>query len=153
MKTCMILAAAGLLLAGCASEPIVQKAETLPSTAVAADEGWVQLFEGPEFTGRRLTIHYPTDIRKLEDITSDEGMKGFEDKVSSVKWCLPEGYSFVLYEDPLFKGKQTELKGNGQIQQINDLERHNQVARQASSVRWLKNTDSETVVLPPTSDF
>jgi hypothetical protein len=149
MKTLFTLSLA-LLLAGCASQPVVQKSEKLPSTVTSIEEGWVQLFDGPEFTGRSLTIKYPLDIRKLEDVPTDDGMKGFEDKPSSVKWCLPEGYSFVLYENPLFTGNQTELKGNGQVQQINDLERMNEKGNQASSVRWLKNTDDKS--LTPTSD-
>ena len=64
-----------------------------------------------------------------------------------MKWCLPQGHSFVIYQDLNFAGKQLELKGNGAIQQINDLDRQGQIGNQASSGRWLRNTD-ERIISP-----
>jgi hypothetical protein len=142
MKTCLALITAGLLLgwAGCASDPYGD-APRLASHASRAEEAWVQLFDGKDFTGPSLTIRFPREIKKLEDVRNDQGGGGFEDKASSVKWCIPEGWSFVLYEDPIFNGEFTELKGNGQIQEIRDLDQHNHRENQASSGRWVRNTD------------
>ena len=75
------------------------------------------------------------DILTLREVATDDGTKGFEDKASSAKWCLPQGHSFVIYQDLNFGGKQLELKGNGAIQQINDLDRQGQIGNQASSNR------------------
>ena len=146
MKISIILPAV-LVFVGCASEPVVQRAETLPSAVTRIEDSWVQLFDGPNFTGRSLTVKYPMDILTLREVATDDGTKGFDDKASSVKWCLPQGHSFVIYQDLNFGGKQLELKGNGAIQQINDLDRQGQIGNQASSARWLRNTD-ERILLP-----
>src|SRR5436190_20188125 len=83
MKISIILPAV-LVFVGCASEPVVQRAETLPSAVTRIEDSWVQLFDGPNFTGRSLTVKYPMDILTLREVATDDGIKGFEDKASSV---------------------------------------------------------------------
>ena len=136
----VMLSALAILVTGCASDPNFE-ATRVSSHASEIDEAWVQLFEGKDFTGRKLTIRYPRDIANLEDVRSDNGEPGFEDKPSSAKWVIPEGWSFVLYEDPIFEGEQTELKGSGAVQEIADFDKFNQRENQASSGRWMKNQD------------
>lgn len=100
---------------------LVSSSRFEPTVITSIDEGWIELFDDSGFTDRRLTIRgHAAGIRNYEDITV-EGVRGFGDKVSSVRWRLPEGFAYRLYQHDTFRGDTLDLVGNGRIREISSL--------------------------------
>jgi hypothetical protein len=87
---------------------------------------WINLYEEREFGGRRLSI-----LGSREASFSDFGKllvqgNGFDNKVSSIKYQIPQGQVYRLYRAKFFAGEQAsedyiDLRGTGKIQEIRDL--------------------------------
>lgn len=76
----------------------------------------IELFEHKNFNGKVIRI-FGERYSKLTDFKKVfvEG-ESFNDKVSSLRMILPEGYKFVLYHDQKFKGEPLPFPGNGHYQ-------------------------------------
>ena len=85
-------------------------------------DSWIDLFEHDSFEGRKLSITAGCDgsIDNFNSITV-EGESGFNDEVSSVRYQLPEGVVYRLYQHSGFKGEFLILSGTGQIEEISNL--------------------------------
>lgn len=99
-------------------------------------EGWIELFEHPRYKGRRLRMcgaSAPEIDGRSCDLTSFEhddyarvsveGNVGFAEKVSAVRFQLPSGSTYRLYDNTDFRknNKTIDLIGNGEIQEIRDF--------------------------------
>jgi hypothetical protein len=83
------------------------------------EEAWVELFEHDNFRGRSLLIDY-TD-RNFENYENFKMAEDFEDKVSSVRWCLPPELTFTLYIDKNPCRGMFRLTGDEYVQEIPNL--------------------------------
>ena len=87
-------------------------------------DAWVELFDNHDFDGRSLMIDFVD--RDLEDYTNFDVAEGFEDTASSVRWCIPPGGSYRLWQDKNpCSGNTLDLPGSGLPQQIADLTSRN----------------------------
>jgi hypothetical protein len=88
-------------------------------------------------TGDRvLTIKYPNDVPDMHNVRSDDGKKGFNDKVSRVVWRIPVGWKFVLYDDKNYTDTSYPLIGTGKLICKNIESYFND---KCSSGRWERN--------------
>ncbi len=89
---------------------------------------WVELYD--DATGwddgtpdRSMVIDGQDRFR--EDFANFNNLEGFNDKASSVRWCLPVGVNVVLYENDTFNtgnsGRTVTLTGTGRVQSIANL--------------------------------
>ena len=87
----------------------------------AVSDAWVELYDDNTFGDRSLMIDYRD--RFLEDYSNYDHAEGFEDKGSSVRWCLPPGVTYRLWEhkEPC-GGDPLDLVGNGTLQSIANLD-------------------------------
>lgn len=96
------------------------------SVVINIENAWINLYEDREFGGRFLSI-----LGRKESTFPDYGKlfvqgSGFDNKVSSVKYQIPQGLSYRLYHDKSFAGDRLgedyiKLEGTGRIQEIADL--------------------------------
>lgn len=101
-------------------------------------DGWVELFDDDGFRDRRLEIRgYGASkaIRDYKKITV-EGKRGFGDKVSSVRWQLPRGVTYRLYQHDSYRGRTLSLTGTGRIREISNLDSH-RFGDEVSSSRYV----------------
>lgn len=105
----------------------------LASKAMAEDESCiVRLWDDAGYTDRILTVRCYQDVPDMNYINSDSGKKGFNDKTSSVKYNIPEGWEVILYENDHYRKRPYPLKGKGEIP---DLGYFND---KTSSLKWKK---------------
>lgn len=90
-------------------------------------QAWVQLYDEDHHSGRMLVISGGTDYANLNDAVE------FEDKPTSAKWNIPQGWKCVLYEGRDYKGKAYALTGVEEELNIEDF------GDQVSSLRWEKD--------------
>ena len=131
MNRLIVVAAAALALGICQ----LQAAPPPDPGKMVTDieDGFVELYAGKNFEGARLVVKGKTDIPNLEKVSSDDGKKKLEGKVSSAKHQIPEGWKAVLYAEKNYKGPSYVLRGTGRIDEAPDLAKLN---NKASSVRW-----------------
>lgn len=92
-----------------------------PATITQLNQAWVELFDDNTFKDRRLTVNgTSTGIGNYKNIIV-EGQRGFGDKVSSVRYMIPSGYVYRLYEHDSYRGKTLDLIGTGRIEEIADF--------------------------------
>jgi len=103
------------------------RAEPDPKSEVAnIDNAWINLYEDRDFGGRCLSV-----LGRRESTLPDYGKLfvqggGFDNKVSSVKYQIPQGFTYRLYQNKSFAGEQQgqdviDLNGTGKIQKISNL--------------------------------
>lgn len=97
------------------------------------NEAWAELYDDKGFKDRRFTVRYPNDYPNFDEVTSDDGKKGFEDKTSSAKWLIPVGWQLVLFDDKNYKDSRFPLVGSGTVQENADL---GSFSDKCSSCRW-----------------
>lgn len=93
-------------------------ADLAPITQI--QDAWVDLYEHPDFQGRRLSIIGLKDEDLPDyDRISVQGST-FEDKVSSARWQVPEGRVYRLFERRGFddRGRTLDLAGDGAVHEI-----------------------------------
>jgi uncharacterized membrane protein len=78
------------------------------------NDAWVELFEGYNSYSRNLMIDYQD--YNLEYYADFKYPENFTDKTRYAEFCIPNDYSFILYEHDQFRGKQIHLTGNGALQ-------------------------------------
>ena len=90
------------------------------------NEGVIELFEDKNFKKRKVNIYGDrmSQFKKYDDLFVHG--EYFDDKVSSVRFLLPEGVKYRLYDDSNYnKGKSTKnhltLTGTGYLESIPDL--------------------------------
>jgi hypothetical protein len=84
-------------------------------------DAWVELYDDHGFGDRSLMIDYLD--RFLEDYTNYDRAEGFEDKASSVRWCIPPGVTYRLWEHKeSCGGDPFDLVGTGTLEEIGDLD-------------------------------
>jgi hypothetical protein len=120
------------LLAQPSKAPAVKSPNT-PEVITDISDAWVQLFDDKSFKDRVLTVKGENDIKDLKNVKSDNGEKGFNDKASSLKFQIPEGWELVLFDDHDYKDSGLELKGTGKVGDMSDL---GSFSDKASSMRW-----------------
>jgi hypothetical protein len=76
-------------------------------------QAFVELYDDSDFSDRGLMIDYPDHGK--EDYSNFTSIEGFNDKTSAVRYCLPYGWRFRLYEHSGFQGSYRELKGRGSL--------------------------------------
>jgi hypothetical protein len=94
-------------------------------------DAWVRLYDKKGFSGRTLTIRYPQDMPDLGHATADNGEANFNDVTSSMKWQIPDGWVFILFEDPNFKEGRFPLIGTTKVESD-----PGPIAGKPSSGRW-----------------
>ncbi len=99
------------------------------TTNCATNEtAWVELYDNrfkEDNLGKGLMIDWVD--RNLENYLNYDDAESFEDKAESVRWCLPSGLSYRIYEDkvdqaPYCDGKHLTLYGNNKMYEIGDLD-------------------------------
>jgi hypothetical protein len=96
---------------------------------------WVQLYDDKKRRDRMLRIEYPQDIPNMDDVTTTDEKKGFNDKASSASWNISEGWKFVLYDDTNYKDRNYPLIGTGKTEECDEFKDFND---KCSSGRWEK---------------
>jgi len=79
-------------------------------------DAWVEIFDNDNFKKRRITISGYSGSS-----ISNYNTESFGDKASSVRWQIPSGYTYKLYENDNFGGKQLDLVGDGRIHEHSNL--------------------------------
>lgn len=105
---------------------IAEFRETVPADAAPvtqAQDAWIDLFEHPEYNGRRLTLLGTKDdsLRDYDHIAVQGGT--FNDLVSSARWQIPEGRTYRLFADAHFQEGSgfLDLVGDGTVREIEDF--------------------------------
>ncbi len=89
-------------------------------TCTRIQDAWVELFDNENFGDRGLMIDFVD--RALEDYTNYDRVDGFEDKTTSVVWCLPPGATYRLWENKnSCGGDHRDLVGTGALASIANL--------------------------------
>jgi hypothetical protein len=94
------------------------RATTFASPIDRIEDAWVDLYEGPEMEGRRLTLLGPWDssVENAKRIFADD--KRF-DFTASIRCQLPGDRAFVLYPEKEFRGEGAlVITGNGLVREI-----------------------------------
>ena len=92
----------------------VSSSRFVRSEITSMDEAWIELYDDSGFDDRRLVIDsFPREYRDYKTVTV-ESQRGFGDKVSSVRWQLPAGRVYRLYQHDNFRGDVFELVGTGE---------------------------------------
>lgn len=76
-------------------------------------QAFVELYDDSDFSDRGLTIDYPD--RNLEDYSNFKRIEGFNDKTSAVRYCIPPGHFFRLYDDTGFRDNYRDFYGSGSV--------------------------------------
>ena len=109
---------------GESSSTRMKEFRTLPRTNFVCCEretnAWIEFYEHANYEGRSVLINF--DRRNSNCLKQFSLMDDFNDKVSSLRWCLPKGHGFMVFEDKDFGGGKYDFKGNGMIQSIPKLD-------------------------------
>jgi hypothetical protein len=99
-------------------------------------DAWIDLFEHRGYSGRRLSIigWKGHAIRHFGEV-SVQG-SAFENKVSSVRFQIPPGYNYALYDGRKYTGDILYLCGTGYVEEIRDLGRGYGFRDKVSSARY-----------------
>ena len=123
------------------NDDVFALSEFPPSESDTSGVGsWVELFEDRNFQGRRLTLRNreEANIPNFGKI-SVQG-KGFDDKISSLRFFAPVGSSLVLYQHKNFNanGRQVAFNGTGLVVEVPNLDAHGfQMDDEGSSMRFI----------------
>ncbi|NQU39647.1 MAG: hypothetical protein HQ523_06820 [Lentisphaerae bacterium] len=74
-------------------------APNTPEVITELRDAWVRLYDDKSFKDRVLTVRGGVNIQNMSDASPDDGTKGFNDKASSVKFQIPQGWKAVLFDD------------------------------------------------------
>ncbi len=96
-------------------------------------DAWIELYEHKDYRGKVLSLRGTRSFLKLGDYRQVEvEREGFNDKISSVRYQLPPGADYRLFEHREFRGPKTlTLKGNGQVRELPDI--HDKLGDRVSS--------------------
>lgn len=99
--------------------------EIVPASAAAITDiadGWIDLFENPVYQGRRLSVIGKTADAAIPDygLIRVQGA-AFDERVSSIRYQLPQGAVYRLHEKRSYKGDWFELQGTGGVVEVANL--------------------------------
>lgn len=95
----------------------------------------LQLFEDANNQGRRLSVPCQQNIGDLRYVNSDDGRKGFDNKVSSLNYNLPDGVKVELYQHNQYRPPLLiVLQGSGKVSVLEELKND-----RISSINWVRN--------------
>lgn len=103
MKRFALIGLAAAVAGVAAFKVLAQDVGDLPQNVTDIKHGWVILYDDHQFADTTFTIKYPfnhADFRRVVNDRQARGEnvdKGFDNKTSSAAWCLPKGYTFVLF--------------------------------------------------------
>jgi len=102
------------------------------------NNSWVELFEESNFKGRFVRLFdLSAECANISNYSKIWAQgETFNDKVSSVRYQIPVGTVYQLYEDKKFKGDSLPLEGRGTIVEIRSLESRG-LAGEVSSSRLI----------------
>ncbi len=83
------------------------------------NQAWIELYDDHSYGDRSVIIDYID--RQLRNYKNYDRVEGFEDKTSSIKWAIPRGWQYLLFEDKNFKGRKLALNGTGTVNAIPHL--------------------------------
>ncbi|MCY1034289.1 hypothetical protein OV207_22730 [Corallococcus sp. BB11-1] len=88
---------------------------TFPNPGCDSDlqKAFVELYDDSDFTDRGLMIDYP-DTGK-ENHANFSSIEGFGDKVSALRYCIPFGWRYRLYEHSNYGGGYKQFGGRGSV--------------------------------------
>jgi hypothetical protein len=119
----------------------VELAEFRPvphATCGRIEDAWAELYDDADDDierDRSLMVDFVD--RDQEDYLNFDHAEGFEDKPSAVRWCLPDGATFRLWQDKNpCGGSMLDLVGDGTFHQISNLDSVN-FGDTASCAHWL----------------
>ncbi|MFQ5648923.1 MAG: hypothetical protein ACE5IY_03190 [bacterium] len=94
-----------------------------PITVV--NEAWIDMYEHDDFSGKSMSLQgrRHTDLRDYKRI--NVAGEDFGDTISSVRFQLPQGKTYRLFEHSNFRGKHLDLRGTGKVIEINDFDQFN----------------------------
>ena len=95
---------------------------------------WVMLFDDDDYSDRHLTRLYGENVDNMNDVNSDDGRKGFNDKASSAMYCIAVGVTCRLWDDHSYSWNYHDLKGTGNLEEVN-LKKQN-FNDKTSSLQW-----------------
>jgi hypothetical protein len=79
--------------------------------------------EDENFSGHILSLYGENELN-LSDYADVQAQEiPFNNKVSSVRYQIPEGYIYRLYEMSDFSGKSIDLVGTGKFENMDDLQK------------------------------
>ncbi len=82
-----------------------------PGCTSDIQQAFVELYDDSDFSDRGLMIDYP-DAGK-ENYASFNNTEGFNDKASAIRYCIPPGWRFRLYEHSSYGGSYKQFGGQG----------------------------------------
>ena len=89
-------------------------------TCEVIEDAWAELNDDIRFGDRSLMIDFVDRFR--EDYSNFDRAEGFEDKTSSVRWCIPAGASLRLWEHKeSCGGDHRDLVGDGTFHTLGSL--------------------------------
>lgn len=103
------------------------------SSCESINDAWIELYDDHDFNDRNLMIDYID--RTQEDYSNYHNVEDFDNKPTSVRWCLPSGWRYSLYWHNTYAGKELALYGTGKPREISDLKDHN--FNEASSSKFV----------------
>jgi hypothetical protein len=90
-----------------------------PTSCATINDAWVEIFDDHGFADRTVFVDYAD--RNLRRYDNYNNLEGFNDKASSVRYCLPAGNSYILYNNNTYGGSTVTLSGTGAVGSIFDL--------------------------------
>lgn len=97
----------------------------VPTTAPnvsSKEQAWVEVFEETHFKGRFFSLDAGSPDARISDYRKVFVQREkFDDTVASVRYQLPTGLKYVLYENRKFGKPLLELAGTGQVEELPDL--------------------------------
>ena len=84
-------------------------------------DGVIELYENKEFGGRCLRIrgYNNTSFPDYKDVSVEADH--FNDKVSSIRFQLPKGVTYLLYKNRSYQGSTIKLIGTGKLVEISNI--------------------------------
>ncbi|WP_224363258.1 hypothetical protein [Hyalangium versicolor] len=103
-----------------------------PNAACGDDinQAFVDFYDDSDFSDRGFIYDYPDRFSK--NWANFGSVDGLNDKISSVRFCIPPGHRVRLYENSNFGGASKELTGTGSIN-LHDISFGDKI----SSAEWL----------------
>ncbi|WP_224240918.1 hypothetical protein [Hyalangium gracile] len=101
------------------SVKLMEFRSVFPNTRCGSDinEAFVDFYDDSNFTDRGFIYDYPD--RSLKNWASFASVDGLNDKISSVRYCIPPGYRLRLFQDSNYLGTSKDLIGTGSPVSVN----------------------------------
>ncbi|MEM9545306.1 MAG: hypothetical protein AAGA77_05000 [Bacteroidota bacterium] len=86
----------------------------------------IELYDDANFSDRCMRIygyHGKKEYSHYKKVFVED--EQFNDKISSIRYQIPKGKTYLLFEKDSFKGKVIKLKGTGKMEEIPNLKKPN----------------------------